>query len=121
MDTVEARRRLEQELAALGEIGEELDREADRSTGQEPTSARQHPADEATGAEIDEQRDAYQTSLGDRRGQIEAALRHIDEGTYGTCVSCGRPIPDERLEARPEADRCLPCQRQSEQADAGFR
>ena len=34
---------------------------------------------------------------------IDDALRRLDDGTYGLCVVCGRPIPDERLEANPTA------------------
>ena len=45
---------------------------------------------------------------------IEAALRRIDEGTYGTCQSCGRPISPERLEAIPYATRCIECKRTEE-------
>ena len=41
---------------------------------------------------------------------IAAALRAMAEGRYGTCTSCGRSIPLERLEARPEARHCLRCQ-----------
>jgi DnaK suppressor protein len=41
---------------------------------------------------------------------IAAALRDMAEGRYGTCTSCGRPIPLERLEAHPEARCCLRCQ-----------
>jgi len=40
-------------------------------------------------------------------GDLDAALRKIDEGTYGICEVCGRPIPGERLEARPAARRCV--------------
>jgi DnaK suppressor protein len=42
---------------------------------------------------------------------IDAALARIDEGTYGTCANCGRPIAVERLEARPWADLCIDCAR----------
>ena len=42
--------------------------------------------------------------------EIEAALKRIDDGTYGTCVACGAPIPFERLEIVPAADRCVACQ-----------
>src|SRR5919206_1093783 len=35
--------------------------------------------------------------------EIDAALRRIDDGTYGQCTNCGRQIPEERLEARPYA------------------
>jgi DnaK suppressor protein len=37
------------------------------------------------------------------------ALARVEAGTYGVCVSCGRPIPAARLEVRPGADRCVPC------------
>jgi RNA polymerase-binding transcription factor DksA len=40
---------------------------------------------------------------------IEAALKRIDEGTYGKCVDCGKTIEKRRLQALPEAERCLSC------------
>ena len=43
--------------------------------------------------------------------EIDAALRRIDDGTYGTCTNCGKPIPPERLEARPWATLCIDCKR----------
>jgi RNA polymerase-binding protein DksA len=46
--------------------------------------------------------------------EIDAALRRIDDGTYGQCTNCGRQIPEERLEARPYATLCIDCQRQRE-------
>jgi RNA polymerase-binding transcription factor len=46
--------------------------------------------------------------------EIEAALRRIDEGTYGVCSSCGKPIPEDRLEALPWATLCIDCQRERE-------
>ncbi len=39
--------------------------------------------------------------------EIEAALGRIDDGTYGRCVNCGRPIAAERLEAVPYATLCI--------------
>src|SRR5580700_5279890 len=36
-------------------------------------------------------------------GEIADALRRLDDGTYGLCEVCGKPIPDERLEANPTA------------------
>lgn len=42
---------------------------------------------------------------------IDAALQRIEDGTYGTCTNCGRPIGAERLEARPWADLCIDCAR----------
>ena len=45
---------------------------------------------------------------------IDAALQRIDEGTYGVCTRCGKPISPERLEARPWASLCIDCQRDEE-------
>jgi DnaK suppressor protein len=43
--------------------------------------------------------------------RFEAALRSIDDGTYGTCTNCGNPIAPERLEAIPWAPTCIDCAR----------
>lgn len=43
--------------------------------------------------------------------QIEHAMERMTEGRYGLCEDCHRPIPAERLEVRPEATRCVECQR----------
>ncbi len=44
-----------------------------------------------------------------RVAEIEAALSRVDAGTYGTCESCGDPIPEVRLEVLPEATLCVGC------------
>jgi RNA polymerase-binding transcription factor DksA len=41
--------------------------------------------------------------------EIDAALARIGAGTYGSCVTCGAAIPEERLELRPFAGRCVAC------------
>lgn len=41
--------------------------------------------------------------------EIDAALRRIDEGRYGTCLACGGPMGLQRLRAIPEARFCLSC------------
>ena len=46
--------------------------------------------------------------------QIEHAMQRMTEGRYGFCEDCHRPIPTERLTARPEATRCIECQRRYE-------
>ncbi len=46
--------------------------------------------------------------------EIDAALARIDDGTYGTCERCGRPIGEERLEARPWATLCIDDKRKQE-------
>lgn len=39
--------------------------------------------------------------------EVRQARQRITDGTYGVCEVCGKPIPDERLEARPWAVRCV--------------
>jgi len=46
--------------------------------------------------------------------EIDAALKRIEDGTYGICTNCGKPIPEERLEARPWATLCIDCKRKRE-------
>ena len=41
---------------------------------------------------------------------VSAALERVANGSYGTCVRCGEPIPLARLEAQPEAVRCIDCE-----------
>jgi RNA polymerase-binding protein DksA len=44
--------------------------------------------------------------------EIDAALKRIEDGTYGICTNRGEQIPVERLEARPYATLCIDCQRE---------
>jgi RNA polymerase-binding transcription factor DksA len=46
---------------------------------------------------------------------IEAALGRIDDGVYGTCQSCDRPIPIEHLAAMPQSPLCASCSRRAPQ------
>lgn len=57
------------------------------------------------------------------RSASELQVRHAAElregGSYGMCESCGQPIGEERLEAVPEATRCITCQASWETSQAG--
>jgi DnaK suppressor protein len=52
--------------------------------------------------------------LGERESQmvadIDQALLRIDEGSYGVCATCGKPIDERRLEAVPTARHDAACQ-----------
>lgn len=41
--------------------------------------------------------------------EVERALAKLDEGAYGICESCGKPITEARLEAMPAARYCIEC------------
>jgi len=43
--------------------------------------------------------------------EIDAALKRIEDGTYGTCTNCGKEISVGRLEAYPWASLCIDCAR----------
>jgi len=47
--------------------------------------------------------------------EVQDALKRIEDGTYGTCIVCGQPIPEKRLEAIPWAARCIKDEEQLEQ------
>jgi DnaK suppressor protein len=49
------------------------------------------------------------TSLEEGLVRTERALAKLDEGTYGLCDSCGRPIAPARLEALPDSVLCVEC------------
>ena len=46
--------------------------------------------------------------------KVETALARFEDGTYGLCSDCGRPIDPARLEALPYAQLCLDCQSKQE-------
>ena len=43
-----------------------------------------------------------------------AALKRIDDGTYGLCIDCEEPIHEKRLEVDPTVLRCVECASQAE-------
>jgi DnaK suppressor protein len=89
----EERARIERELQAIGpqEPGEEPE-----DTGDQASELDQAAKDEAIREELERTLEA-----------IERAEARLDDGTYGTSVVSGKPIPDGRLEAIPWADRLV--------------
>ena len=110
---LEERKRVEHALATLrdehpGSLDDEVEEAAARAG-----NPRADAAAASLGREID-------YTLGENSEQIlaeiDAALGRIEDGTYGTCVSCGREIARERLEAYPWASLCIDCKRKAEGA-----
>ena len=46
--------------------------------------------------------------------RIDEALRKIDDGSYGTCENCNKPISFKRLKAVPYAKLCIKCKEDEE-------
>jgi RNA polymerase-binding transcription factor DksA len=71
----------------------------------------------------DDEHDVEGSSVGFERARITALLEHararldeldaagerVDQGTFGSCETCGAPIGDDRLAALPDARRCVSC------------
>jgi len=53
--------------------------------------------------------EALATTLQSTLDDVDRALGKLDDGTYGTCDACGKPIGESRLEAMPTARRCISC------------
>jgi DnaK suppressor protein len=108
VDVATARKRLE-------EMRAELDRTISVLQDDQPSPAGdrdnpQDPADAGTNLSEADRTEAMLLAAKRQRTEVAEALGRVDEGTYGTCIDCGKPIPEGRLEARPEAARCVACQ-----------
>jgi RNA polymerase-binding transcription factor DksA len=109
MSGIDARRKqLENRLAELkrrlNDIAEELDEPASKDSEERATERESEEVLEDLGA----------AGLQEIR-MIEAALGRITQGTYGTCVVCGDPIDEARLDVLPQTPKCRTC------AQAGAR
>jgi DnaK suppressor protein len=106
------RTRLERERRSLISDIEALD--VENQAQQDDYGVGNHVADDATEVFTRERNLALRGNAEDLLGQIDAAMRRLDEGSYGTCARCGKEIPAERLEARPYAIYCITCQSEIE-------
>lgn len=70
----------------------------------------QHPADQGSELFEREKNMALDRELQASFDEVNAALARMDEGTYGVCARCGKPIPEKRLRARPESLYDVECQ-----------
>jgi len=113
VDTAAAHKRLEAMLA-------DLDRSIAILKGEHPDPGvsryDRHPADAGTNLSDADRAEASLDAMNRQRSTVAAALERIAAGTYGQCVDCAKPVPEGRLEARPDAARCVPCQAKHDRA-----
>jgi DnaK suppressor protein len=113
------RERLQQLRDAVLDDLAETGRDALRSSGDENKVGGVHQTDAAS--------DQYDRDFAlsviskhqDGLYEIEEALKRIENGTYGICELCGKPIPAARLEALPFARLTVDCQAQAEEIRFG--
>ena len=99
----ERRREIEDAIRAA-RSGENLEE------GQADAIAEFDPDDAADiGSEMFERERTYSVVVGleEHVKDVDDALRRVDDGAFGVCEVCREPIPEERLEARPEARFCV--------------
>ncbi|MFN2616064.1 MAG: TraR/DksA family transcriptional regulator [Thermoleophilaceae bacterium] len=106
--------RLDARLEEVRRTREAMRHSGEGMRGSEPSSLDNHPGD--TGSELhDEEVDeTTELFLDEEEQRIAEARQALADGSYGRCRDCGQPIQPERLEAVPEAVRCISCQRRFE-------
>jgi len=108
-------KRLEEERTRLEGVRDGLLREeADADAGAELSNVDQHPGDLGSETFEHEKNLSLLEQVSDELLQIEAAVQRVEQGTYGTCQACGRPIGSERLEALPATRFCVDDQAKAE-------
>ncbi len=78
-----------------------------------------HMADQGTDAMERELAFMFASKSGRLVYHIEEALRRVKDNTYGKCLSCGKQINKERLDAVPHARLCIECKSTEEEKRSG--
>ncbi len=109
------RRLREQLLNNQKSLREDLENlQADQLVNDSNAGVGNHPAEDALLTETQEEIVSMRRNQQGVLDQVEAALRRMNDGTYGTCERCGREIDFARLKAQPYATFCIGCQRVAE-------
>jgi RNA polymerase-binding transcription factor DksA len=116
--TAEERERIEARMDArldeLVRIRAAMRRSGQGVRSSELADVDNHPADAASELHDEELEETEQIVFDGEERRIAEARHALAEGTYGTCRDCGADIPAGRLDAMPEAVRCVDCQRHFE-------
>lgn len=106
------RKRLEEEKERLEELSADYERDLEEARLTESSSDRSPDPGNAEASsmklEYAKELSIEQNTL-DLLRKAERALEQIDAGSYGTCESCGKAIPVERLEVLPYSTLCVEC------------
>jgi DnaK suppressor protein len=98
---------LESEMGDIGQLDKKTSSwEATPEIQTDPTPDENDMADRF---ENFEERTGTMSVLDARLADINHALKAIEDGTYGICEICGKPIEEDRLEANPAARTCKAC------------
>jgi DnaK suppressor protein len=118
-ELADLRRRLEEEREELRRQAAEIEESSLGTPQSELTgevSFDEEYADAGT-ATFERERDlSLSNNIKDLGDKIERALERIDEGTYGLCERCGKPIEKARIKALPYASLCIKDKQAEERA-----
>jgi len=114
---LEKRKALFEDLSAMNT---KLGKTIKESTG-DLSSYSYHMADQGTDAMEREMTFMLGSKSGRFLYHIDEALRRIDRGDYGKCVSCGKQIGLDRLKAVPHARLCIQCKSAEEERKGSNR
>ncbi len=104
---LERRKTLLRDVESLDEV---------RTTGDGSSGVPLHLADMGTDSSEHDVNFTCAQSAGDEIREIDEALARIQDGSFGKCENCDKPIPEGRLEAIPYARLCIPCKTEEEAA-----
>jgi RNA polymerase-binding transcription factor DksA len=113
-DRQQVETRLDQRLEELRRTRAGARREEAGMLDNELSHVDNHPGDEGTETHEREVEATTEVYLDEEETRIAEARHALEAGTYGSCAGCGTQIPPARLEAVPEAIRCIDCQRRFE-------
>ncbi len=89
-------------------------------TVSEMTNAKENFPDPNDRASLESDRN-FELRIRDRERKLivkmQEAIKRIDDGTFGICESCGGPISEKRLMARPVTTDCIECKTKQEKLE----
>ena len=111
IDLVQMKRRLEEKRAEIQRNIAQLT--STKAPAEDPIQASAGTLEREEQAVDLQETEIEQSILANERAlheEVQQALKRIEDGTYGICTNCGRPIPEERLEVLPWASLCIDCE-----------
>jgi len=105
---------LEADIARMRRAIVEAEGELADRMNEGPDGAGKDPADVGSANFERDQEMSLAANTREMLEQARQALRLLDGGEYGHCVSCGRPIGKLRLQAFPRATLCVSCKLREE-------
>jgi DnaK suppressor protein len=54
---------------------------------------------------------SFERTLEEQLADVESALQRMEDGSYGMCQYCKKPIEEQRLDIRPTSSSCVECKK----------